>query len=304
MTDTLHTLRARVVSVGKNAAWIVLDTEHVPRLATLKRMSGKRRMLAPGDVVAARLLEDGSALVEAVEPRSFTLERRTSDGRGKTMAANVDTMVTVTAFANPPPRLTTLDQLLAFAEIESIAPILLFTKPDLATESERSALEALYRGLGYATLAINPKSGMGVEELRATLIGKSALLCGVSGVGKSSIFRALGGDAVVGALSRHGLGKQTTSAARLYRMEGGFLIDSPGMAEFGLGIIAPADLAEAFPEMRVPAKGCRFNDCTHLHEPGCGVVDAVGRGDIVASRYASFRRILGAPERLDRGDPV
>ncbi|MDP9110825.1 MAG: ribosome small subunit-dependent GTPase A [Candidatus Eremiobacteraeota bacterium] len=298
------TQRARVVSIGKNVAWIVLDVEHVPRLATLKRMSGKRRMLAPGDVVEARLLEDGSALVESVEPRSFTLERRTSDGRGKTMAANVDTMVTVTAFANPPPRLTTLDQLLAFAEMESIAPMLLFTKPDLATETERHTLETLYRGLGYTTLAINPKSGEGVEDLRLALIGRSALLCGVSGVGKSSIFRALGGDAVVGALSRHGLGKQTTSAARLYRLESGFLIDSPGMAEFGLGIIGPPELAEAFPEMRTPSKGCRFNDCTHLHEPGCGVLEALERGEIAPSRYASFRRILGAPERLDRADPV
>lgn len=301
MTDTL---RARVVSVGKNAAWIVLDEEQMPRLATLKRMAGKRRMLAPGDVVAARLLEDGSALVDAVEPRTFTLERRTSDGRGKTMAANVDTMVTVTAFANPPPRLTTLDQLLAFAEIESIAPMLLFTKPDLAHETQRRALEDLYGALGYATLAINPKTGQGVEELRSTLTGKSALLCGVSGVGKSSIFRALGGDAVVGALSRHGLGKQTTSAARLYRMEGGFLIDSPGMAEFGLGQIEPSELTQAFREMREPAKSCRFSDCTHLHEPDCGVAHAVGRGEIAASRYASFRRILGAPERLDRTDPV
>lgn len=261
-------------------------------------------MLAPGDVVEARLLEDGSALVESVEARSFTLERRTSDGRGKTMAANVDTMVTVTAFANPPPRLTTLDQLLAFAEMESIAPMLLFTKPDLATDSERHALESLYRGLGYTTLAINPKSGAGVEDLRTALVGRSALLCGVSGVGKSSIFRALGGDAVVGALSRHGLGKQTTSAARLYRLESGFLIDSPGMAEFGLGVIGASELAEAFPEMRTPSKSCRFSDCTHLHEPGCGVRGAVDRGEIAASRYASFRRILDAPERLDRADPV
>ena len=301
MSDTY---RARVVSVGKNAAWIVLDEEQTPRLATLKRMTGKRRMLAPGDLVAARLLEDGSALVDAVEPRTFTLERRTSDGRGKTMAANVDTMVTVTAFADPPPRLTTLDQLLAFAEIESIEPMLLFTKPDLSDGPARRGLEERYRGLGYATLAINPKTGQGVEELRSALVGKSALLCGVSGVGKSSIFRALGGDAVIGAVSRHGLGKQTTSAARLYRLEDGFLIDSPGVAEFGLGKIEPTELAQAFREMRGPSAGCRFSDCTHLHEPGCGVIEAVDAGWIAASRYASFRRILEAPERLDRADPV
>ncbi|HEY8314838.1 MAG TPA: ribosome small subunit-dependent GTPase A [Candidatus Baltobacteraceae bacterium] len=288
-----QTHRARVVSVGKNAAWVVLDEELAPRLAQLKRMTGKRTMLAPGDVVHVQLLEDEKVLVDRIEPRSFTLERRSFDGRAKTMAANVDTMVTVTAFADPPARLVTLDQLLAFAELQSIRPMVIFTKPDLADPRVRSWMVALYGGLGYDVIVINPRAGDNVDDLRAQLQGKHALLCGVSGVGKSSLFRALGGDAVIGDVSRFGLGRQTTSTARLYRLEDGFLIDSPGVAEFGLGQIESPELVQGFREMAEPAARCRFTDCSHLHEPDCGVRAAVADGGIDPSRYASFRKILG-----------
>ncbi|MHB8229902.1 MAG: GTPase RsgA, partial [Vulcanimicrobiaceae bacterium] len=160
---------ARVLSIGKNVAWIVLDAESVPRLATLKRTTGPRSMLAPGDAVRVRLLEEGRVLVESLEPRSFSLERRTAGGRSKTMAANVDTLVTVTSLANPPPRLAILDQLLAFAELEAIEALLVFTKPDLVRGSERAELLASYAALGYTALAVNPKAGDGVEALRISL---------------------------------------------------------------------------------------------------------------------------------------
>jgi ribosome biogenesis GTPase len=273
----------------------VLDSEEQTRVADLKRTSAsaKREMLAPGDRVQVRLLEDGRALVEQMEPRTFTLQRRTVEGRSKTMAANVDTLITVTALANPPPRLLTLDQLLAFAELEGIAAIVVLTKPDLTDEASADAIAALYRSLDYRTLIVNPKAGVNVDGLRAAIELRHSLLCGVSGVGKSSIFRALGGESVIGDVSRHGLGRQTTTASRLYRMHEGFLIDSPGVAEFGLGAIAPEELVEGFREM-VPLTGkCRFTDCSHLHEPDCAVQAAVAAGQIAASRYESYRRILG-----------
>ena len=289
-----QTFPARVVSVGKNAARVVLDAEEHPRVADLKRATGKRTMLAPGDRVHVRLLEDGRALVDTVEPRNFTLQRRTVEGRAKTMAANVDTLVTVTALADPPPRLLTLDQLLAFAELEDIAALVVLTKPDLAEVETTSRICALYHALGYECLIVNPKAGENIEGLRAALAGRHALLCGVSGVGKSSIFRALGGDAVIGDVSRHGLGRQTTTASRLYRMPNGFLIDSPGVAEFGLGTITPGELVEAFREMRDLPAQCRFTDCSHLHEPDCAVRAAVADGRIAESRYESYRRILSS----------
>jgi ribosome biogenesis GTPase / thiamine phosphate phosphatase len=284
--------RALVVSTGKNAAWVCLDDETQPRLAQLRRQSGKRSMPVPGDIVFVRLLSDDKTVVDRVEPRSFALERRTVDGRAKTMAANVDTLVTVTALADPAPRTITLDQLLAFSELEDIEAMVVLTKPDLASRTVTSTLRDLYGGLGYTTIVVNPKAGTRIADLRKALSGRHALLCGNSGVGKSSIFRSLGGEASVGEVSRHGLGRQTTTAARLYRMPSGFLIDSPGVNEFGLGRIEAAELVQGFREMREPSTTCRFKDCTHLREPGCGVKAAVADGKIAASRYASYERIL------------
>ncbi len=252
-------------------------------------------MPVPGDVVHARILEDERTVVDRVEPRNFTLARRSAGGRSKTMAANVDLLITVTALADPPPRPITLDQLLAFAELEGIAAAIVFTKPDLAPPGLAESMIATYRALGYETLVLNPKTGTGVEDLRALIDGHHALLSGVSGVGKSSIFRALGGENAVGEVSRHGLGRQTTTTARLYRMGEGFLIDSPGVNEFGLGTIAPDELAGAFREMRAIVGTCRFTDCSHRQEPGCAVKGAVEAGTIDASRYASYVKMLASP---------
>ncbi len=249
-------------------------------------------MPVPGDVAFVRPLGDGGMVIERLEPRAFALTRRSVEGREKTMAANVDTLVTVTALAQPPPRPAILDQLLAFATLEGITAIVVLTKPDLTTSQDAGRWQGLYERLGYATVQVNPKAGTGMEALRALLLGRKSMLCGISGVGKSSIFRALGGEADVGELSRHGLGRQTTTTARLCRLDGGFLIDSPGVGEFGLGTIAPRELAEAFVEMREPAQRCRFADCTHLREPGCAVRLAVDRGEIDAGRYASYQLIL------------
>jgi ribosome biogenesis GTPase len=293
VTDGLQ--RGLVVSTGKNAAWVALDGETQTRVAQLRRQTGKRSMPVPGDVVYVRILEDEKTVVDRVEERTFTLERRTAEGRSKTMAANVDMLVTVMALADPPPRLITLDQLLAFAELESIDAMVVLTKPDLASPGVLAGITELYESLGYRTLPVNPKAGERVEDLREALVARHSLLCGNSGVGKSSIFRALGGEAVVGDVSRHGMGRQTTSASRLYRLPDGFLIDSPGVNEFGLGKIAPPELIHGFREMVQPSTACRFTDCTHLREPGCGVRAAVEAGTIAQSRYASYERILLEP---------
>jgi ribosome biogenesis GTPase len=290
-----ETQRAFVVSTGKNSAWISVDGETLPRIAQLRRMSGKRFMPVPGDIVQVRLLEDGHALVETIEPRSFTLKRLSAGGRSKTMAANVDLLVTVTAFANPPPRLVTLDQLLAFAELEEIATAVIFTKPDLGDAAENAKLVSLYSALGYPTISLNPKQGENIDTFRQLIYGRRAMLAGNSGVGKSTIFRALGGDTVIGDVSRHGLGRQTTTSGRLYRLGSGFLIDSPGISEFGLGTVAAPALGATFREMRQPALRCRFADCTHLNEPDCAVQAGVAEGLIAPSRYASYRKMLLEP---------
>ena len=284
-----------MVSTGKNSAWISVDGESGLRIAQLRRMARERFMPVPGDVVQVRILEEGHAVVERIEPRGFTLERRSAGGRSKTMAANVDLLVTVTALANPSPRLITLDQLLVFAEIESIAAAVILTKPDLGEAAQTQSLLDLYGRLGYATVAVNPKSGENVDALRAIIRDRRALLAGNSGVGKSTIFRALGGESTIGDVSRYGMGRQTTTAGRLYRIGRGFLIDSPGINEFGLGALEASRLMAAFPEMCELAADCRFTDCTHLQEPDCAIQAAVARGTIAPTRYASYRKMLLEP---------
>jgi len=290
-----ETRQALVVSTGKNSAWISVDGESGLRIAQLRRMARERFMPVPGDVVQVRILEEGHAVVERIEPRGFTLERRSAGGRSKTMAANVDLLVTVTALANPSPRLITLDQLLVFAEIESIAAAVILTKPDLGEAAQTQSLLDLYGRLGYATVAVNPKSGENVDALRAIIRDRRALLAGNSGVGKSTIFRALGGESTIGDVSRYGMGRQTTTAGRLYRIGRGFLIDSPGINEFGLGALEASRLMAAFPEMCELAADCRFTDCTHLQEPDCAIQAAVARGTIAPTRYASYRKMLLEP---------
>ncbi len=287
--------RALVVATGKNSAWVSIDGESEPRIAQLRRMVGKRFMPVPGDIAQVRLLETGHAVVDSIEPRARVLARRTAAGRAKTMAANVDLLVIVTALADPPPRLMTLDHLLVFAELEGISAAAVFTKPDLGDPNERDELVNLYGGLGYTSFSLNPKTGENIEQLRALIRNGHAMLVGNSGVGKSTMFRALGGSTAVGEVSRHGLGRQTTTTARLYRIDDGFLIDSPGINEFGLGQLEPRRLARAFPEMRPVLDRCRFADCTHLQEPDCAIAEVVAQGGIAPSRYASYRKMLKEP---------
>jgi len=256
------------------------------------RKGREKVALVVGDLVEGRLLEDGRVLVDRREPRSFALVRRTGGGRDKTMAANIDGIAIVSALADPPFHAAMVDELLAFSEVYQIEASLVLTKPDLAGEFARDAIAGLYRGLGYRTLVLNPKAGLGLDELERGFAGRKTLLIGQSGVGKSSIFRALGGRSVVGDVSKIGRGRQTTSAGRLHRFPEGFLIDSPGVSDFELQDMTPNEVSHGFVEFRPLLGTCRFTDCAHLIEPGCAVRAAVAAGTIVTSRYASYRAIL------------
>lgn len=284
--------RARVIAVGRNAAWIVFGDESEPRLANFRKRA-RHPMLVPGDIVEAAALADADHLVvDTVVPRTFALERRTGGGRLKTMAANINTLAIVAALIDPPIRLALIDRLIAFAVLHELEPALLLTKPDLAGEAAAQGVVDIYARIGVAVLVLQPKAGRGMPELRALIAARAAMLIGQSGVGKSSIFRALGGVGPVGELSRFGRGRQTTTSARLFRMGDGFLIDSPGIGEFTLDVMPAIELAALFVEMREPARQCRFGDCRHLSEPGCAVRAAVDAGTIAPSRYESYREIL------------
>jgi ribosome biogenesis GTPase len=296
MRDDKSGRLARVVSVGRNAAWIAFEDEDIVRLAALRK-NVERVSLVPGDLVRATPLDDERVVVDAREPRTFTLERTTAGGRTKIVAANIDGIAIVAAFARPPVHLAMIDELIAFAEIHDIAARVILTKPDLAEREEDARdIPALYRSLGYPALVSNPKLRVGVEDIEREFARSRTLLIGQSGVGKSSLFAALGGVAAVGDVSKIGRGKQTTTTGRLHRFDdGGFLIDSPGFGEFELGDMSAAEIGLGFVEFAPLLGACRFADCVHRTEPACAVRAAVADGRIAASRYASYRNILDRP---------
>ncbi len=223
-----------------------------------------------------------------------TLTRRTVLARGdmrgsalmmKPIAANVDRLIIVMA---PQSCLTNylLDRYLVAAELLQIAPMLVVNKADLLDASARQALEAqlgLYRNIPYPVVFTSTLVEGGTAELSRILAGHRGVLVGPSGVGKSSLIRALGGseDIRIGEVSPSGGGKHTTTASRLYHLDGGgALIDSPGVREFNLWPVNKAEVLRGFPEFQAHLSGCRFRDCAHAVEPGCAVQQAVTDGKI------------------------
>jgi ribosome biogenesis GTPase len=282
---------ARVVSVGRNAAWIAFEESDELFHASIVKHR-ERLSLVPGDLVRAIALDADRMLIERREPRSFVLERKTAGGRTKTMAANVDGIAIVTAFVDPPFHAAMVDELLAFAEIHELRPRLLLTKADLTDSATVDEIVARYRHLGYPVFSINPRARIGLDEIERELRDHRTLLIGQSGVGKSSLFRAFGGSSTVGEVSAIGRGRQTTTTGRLHHLPGGFLIDSPGVSEFELHGFGWAEVADGFIEFRPFIGKCRFTDCTHRTEPACAIRSAVDAGEIERARYGSYLAIV------------
>ena len=230
-------------------------------------------------------------------PRKSLLARG-DRGKMKPLAANLDAMVVVMA---PPPIFSAylVDRYLVAAELLSIAPVLVINKSDLLHEHSRAELAALltpYRQVPYPVIFSSCYQKNGLDELGARLAGKTAVLVGPSGVGKSSIISALAEkDIRTGDVSAKGAGKHTTTATRFYHLpSGGGLVDSPGVREFHLWQVEKAEVLHAFRDFNEYALDCKFRDCQHLAEPGCGVQTAVADGKIAAQRYASYQTLMAA----------
>lgn len=256
-----------------------------------------------GDRVTVREQEDGGHTIEAVEERSSELARR-APGRGryrgaKVMVANVDQLVAVFAVAEPAPRLRMVDRFLVLAEANRIDALVVVNKIDRAGAPERSIFE-VYRSVGYPVLFTSVTTGAGVPELEDRLCGRTSVLAGPSGVGKSSLLNAiepglgLRTGAVSDAVRKGGKGRHTTVSSRLIPLPcGGYVADTPGLRELGLWGIEPGELDLYFPEMADHLTRCRFaGSCTHTHEPGCAVRDAVEAGEIPAARYESYAALF------------
>ncbi len=266
------------------------------------RPFGRGLTIVCGDEVAGyRDAHHAEVHITEVLRRRTVLYRSNTRGLAEAVAANLDALLVVLA-ALPEPDYFVIDRYLSAAEAAGISAVLVVNKCDLAQEAQLTAELAVYRGMGYASLAVSAASGSGIAELRAALpAGACAALVGQSGVGKSSLVQLLvpGAEIAVGTLVRDEEGRHTTTAARLYELEGGAaLIDSPGVRDFAPAVSVLDARTLGFRDVAALAPGCRFADCRHMREPGCAVQAAAGSAQLSARRYESYRRLRRLYEEL------
>ena len=250
-----------------------------------------------GDRVVWQRTTPGHGVVTALIPRRSVLIRPNYSGHEKPLAANIDQLVVVLA-PQPQPSQYLLDQYLVAAENLGLSALIAFNKIDLLEADGEARLVqefAHYADTGYELIHISAKHEHGLDPLIERLQEKTSILLGQSGVGKSSLIKALLPDIRVqtGRLSEtSGLGRHTTSATTLYRLpQGGSLIDSPGVRSFRLGSLRRGDLEWGFREFQPFLGHCRFSNCSHHKEPGCALVEAEKRGAIHPQRLANFRHM-------------
>lgn len=261
-----------------------------------ERRTGSR--VVAGDRVEVAGHADGSATIEAVAERESELARRAPGGvrRAKIIAANVDQVVAVFAAARPEPNLRMLDRFLVLAESNGLDVAVVVNKMDLVSGADARERFATYERIGYPVVYASAEEGEGVAALRERLCGRISVLTGPSGAGKSSLLNRIqpGLQLRVGTVRETaGKGRHTTVATTLLPLEcGGYVADTPGLREIGFWGVDAAELDLYFPEFRPYVAQCRFGaSCTHIHEPGCGVLEAVEAGEISRDRHDSYRAI-------------
>ena len=275
-------------------------------------------VLAGGELVRCQCALDaaaGDAVRFSTERRRVVdlLPRRSALSRPdphnprieRVIAANIDLVVNIVSVKSPPLRPGLIDRYLIAIENSGAEPLICVNKADLIGGDEREVLEAClkpYRDLEIPVTLCSAATGLGIAELAACLAGRTCVLAGHSGVGKSSLLNALApaSGAATGTVSVvHQTGRHTTTASKLYELPGGgLLIDTPGIREFGLWNVTAQQVRGYFHEFDAIAWRCGFADCTHTHEPNCAVLPAVAAGEISRTRYGNYLRIM---ESLDRG---
>ena len=244
---------------------------------------------------------ENPAVITAVLPRKNYIIRRSTNlsRQSHIIAANLDRAFIIATIDYPEVKLPFLDRILVTCEVYNVPVTIVLNKVDLYRESHKEMLEAfheIYEGAGYPVLEVSALTGEGLDALRDACKGHVSLFSGVSGVGKSSLIKALDPslDPRVGEISDvHLQGKHTITFYEMYALaSGGFIVDTPGLRGFGLVDLKKEEIALYFPEMLKVSENCRFAPCTHTHEPGCAVKEAVEEGIISYDRYSSYLGML------------
>lgn len=241
-------------------------------------------------------LTNPALITEVLDRKNYVVRKSTNLSRqSHVIAANIDMAFAVVTLYFPEVKLPFLDRMLVTCEVYGVPVTILLNKVDLYRQEAPETVENfinIYTKAGYNVVETSAKTGEGIEELKKICDGKVCLFSGESGVGKSSLIKALDPtlDPKIGKISvAHLQGKHTTSLYEMYELaSGGCVIDTPGLRGFGLVNLEKEEIARYFPEMLRAAEQCRFTPCTHTHEPGCAVKEAVENGEISAERYSSY----------------
>lgn len=253
-----------------------------------------------GDTVDIVRNEEGTAFITEIgERRNYIVRRSTNlSKQSQILAANLDQTFLFVTMNHPETTTIFIDRFLASAEAYRIPVRLVFNKMDLYSEEECEAVERLigiYSKIGYECYRISATLNTGIAELHSLLAGKMTLFAGHSGVGKSTLINTLLSEEVqkTSAISGfHDKGMHTTTFSEMFAIEGGYIIDTPGIKGFGSFDMDTSEISHYFLEIFRQSSQCKYDDCTHRNEPGCAVVKAVEEGEISESRYRSYLNML------------
>ena len=296
------------------------------------RGSKQTNPIAVGDRVAFQPLDDGTGMITDIEDRRNYIVRRSTKLSKQThvIAANIDLLCLVATLGLPRTSTGFIDRLLVTAEAYHIPAVIIFNKCDLYDDElwqMHNEIKAIYTSVGYQVYEVSALKGTGIDDIKKLIAGKTCLFSGHSGVGKSALLNAIDPSLQLrtGEVSEWSLkGTHTTTFAEIFPIKldnkevpseesqnssfsafrfplSAFLIDTPGIKEFGMVDFQPWELSHFFPEMRSRLQDCRFATCTHRHEPGCAVKEAVENGEISSERYQNYLNII---ESIESDDPI
>ncbi len=289
--------------IKSTGSWYILQTESGELVKA--RIRGKFRLdnirhtnpVAVGDLVDFDLDKDGLGMITKIHERKNYIIRRSVNLSKKShiIASNIDKAFLTITVDNPKTSFGFIDRFLVTAEAYHIPVVLLINKMDAYSEDLKEEVKyyrALYESIGYKTMEISSKTGLGLEELKKELMEITSLIAGHSGVGKSTLMNVLNPElnlktSVVSDFNQKG--QHTTTFAEMYEWPfGGFCIDTPGIKEFGLVEMEKEEIQQYFPEIFELKSKCKFDNCLHLSEPKCAVIEAVENGEIAPSRYENY----------------
>jgi ribosome biogenesis GTPase / thiamine phosphate phosphatase len=302
--------RKAIVMSGTGGVWQVRtedgDTLDVSMRGRLKKLDDSLKLTVGDDVTLEPVSPEGTWAISVILPRRSQLARRMpGGGHGeRIVAANLDQVVVVFAAAKPEPHVRMLDRFLVIAEGNALGARIVINKIDLVDEGETRERFSDYLKAGYPMHFTSMKKKIGLDELHDALAGRTSVLSGPSGVGKSSLLNGMypGLNLRVGEISESvNKGRHTTVGAKLHPLpDKGYVVDTPGLREVGMWGMPSEDLDSCFPEFREYLDKCRFGDCTHIAEPDCAVRGAVASGAVSAERYDSYVKLRGELEDTER----